>query len=324
MKYLGNKKRLSEFLVSSLDLPNRKGHRALDLFVGTGSVSLLFKRHGLNTVSNDFMRFASVRAAAILRDEPPLANKKLLTTIVDGFITNKYSEKAGINIFRTDIARHIDGARSVVPVNPTNPDDLYYLAQIIEAADFRSNIMGSYESFYKKGWRKQCDKPWSLPLFDLVNNQGKTTHEVHNEDAVAYLKQCNSDFDLIYLDPPYNNRQYSSVFHVLETIALQDQPKTTGTINKRHITEEKKSKFSMKRKCLSEMDTLLSLCSERSSEVFLSYSNEGIIDLQELSQLFTKHFDSLTIHEVDYRRFKTNERKPMPTKVKEVILHGSK
>jgi adenine-specific DNA-methyltransferase len=324
MKYLGNKTRLEEFLVGVLTLPQRRNQHALDLFAGTGSVSLLFKKYGLNTTSNDFLRFAATRVNAILRDTPPPPNLDLESATWDGFITNNYSELAGVNIFRTAVANHIDGARSLLPPRPTTADEIYYLAQVIEAADFRSNIMGSYESFYKQGWRKQCDKVWELPSFDLINNYRQTSHQVHDTDARVFLEESDEYYDFIYLDPPYNNRQYSSVFHVLETIALGDNPTTAGRVNKRDITDEMKSKFSMKRNCVEEMDSLLSLCAKRTGEVFMSYSSEGIVSIEKLHKLFTKYFATVIIHQVDYRRFKTNSHKPTPATVKEVLIHGIK
>lgn len=324
MKYLGNKTRLEDFLVSVLDLHQRKGQHGLDLFSGTGSVSLLFKKYGLNTTSNDFLRFAATRASAILQDNAPDPHPALETTKMSGFVTDNYSEQAGVNIFTESVAKHIDGARSLLPKDPTSQDDLYYLAQIIECADFRSNIMGSYESFYKQGWRKQCDRPWELPDFDLINSHGQTSHQVHTTDARVFLEESDEYYDFIYLDPPYNNRQYSSVFHVLETIALGDNPATTGIVNKRAIADEMKSKFSMKRKCLEEMNSLLSSCTSHAPEVFMSYSSEGIASIEEIQKIFTEYFNTVTIHQVDYRRFKTNNRKLMPTTVKEVIIHGSK
>jgi adenine-specific DNA-methyltransferase len=39
--------------------------------------------------------------------------------------------------------------------------------------------------------------------------------------------------DIVYIDPPYNSRQYSRFYHVLETLTLWDKPKLSGVALKR-------------------------------------------------------------------------------------------
>ena len=110
MKYLGNKNRLSDFLSHNMGLESRGNTRALDLFCGTGAVSLLFKGHGINTVSNDFLSFSAHRTRSILLDRVPLKQHAIEHNTSHGFIAQNYSESSGVNIFKTHIAEHIDGA----------------------------------------------------------------------------------------------------------------------------------------------------------------------------------------------------------------------
>mgnify|MGYP003121791642 CR=1 FL=1 len=328
MKYLGNKNRLSDFLSHNMGLKSRGNARALDLFCGTGAVSLLFKSHGINTVSNDFLSFSAHRTRSILLDRAPSRQHAIEHNISHGFITKNYSESSGVNIFKTDIAKHIDGARlwiDKMSKQLTPQEFSYYLAQIIEAADFRSNIMGSYESYYKAGWRRQCEKPWQVKDFELVDMHNSTKHIVHNDDAYQFLQNNVDSYDLIYLDPPYNSRQYSSVFHVLETISKYNNPAVKGVVRKSIETSDKKSKLSSKRNCHSEMTRIIDLCSEKTNELFVSYSNEGIMQPSELEEMIGLKFKNTMVHELDYRRFKTNSRKQNGNnKVKEYLFHGIK
>jgi len=328
MKYLGNKGRLSEFLEINMNLKNRAGQTALDLFAGTGSVSLLFKNNSLNTVSNDRLSFSSHMVRSILLDKPPNKIVDLNTATRDGFITNNYSEKIGVNIFKNDIAEHIDGARTYLEINRdkfTKQEFSYYLSQIIEAADFRANIMGSYESYYKGGWRKQALKKWAVEDFALVDSHGTTTHKVYNQDVLEFLTETEDSYDFIYFDPPYNTRQYSSVFHVLETISEYDNPEVSGKIRKNINLKDKKSNFSSKIKCYQEFEEMFGESSKKTDQVFLSYSNEGILDIPQIQSLLLKFYKNIDIAEYDYRRFKTNSRKPnKKNKVKEYLINASK
>lgn len=328
MKYLGNKSRLYDFLSDAMCLKDRKGQKALDLFSGTGAVSTLFKKSELNTVSNDFLSFSYHRTKSILLDEAPPVNDFLTIQKKDGFITKNYSESSGVNIFKTHIASHIDGARTYLRDNrhEFTPDEFsYYLAQVIEAADFRSNIMGSYESYYKAGWRNQCEREWQLKEFELQNNDNQTSHNVYNEDACQFLRDNDESYDFIYLDPPYNARQYSSVFHVLETISKYNNPEVSGVIRKSVDVKDKKSNFSSKRKCRHEMEDVIGLSGLRADEIFISYSNEGILSLSDIESLLKQTYSKVIVHKLDYRRFKTNSRKQNSNnKVKEFLFNGIK
>lgn len=326
MKYLGNKTRLYDFLFSKMNLSERTGQLGLDLFSGTGSVSYLFKKYGINTISNDLMKFCSYRTSSILLDKSPAKQPKLDSEVDPGFITEKYSERANVNIFKEEIAQHIDGARKYLLLNKQNftkEEYQYYVAQIIESADYRSNIMGSYESFYKNGWRKQCLKKWLVEDFELIDNKSTTTHIVKNENSLHLLEHLEQKLDFIYLDPPYNSRQYSSVFHVLETIAEYNSPIVKGKVNKSVDCVAKNSNFSSKVKSKEEMKIILERSFNLTNEVFMSYSNEGILTKDYIMQEFLKHCKEVVVHEYDYRKFKTNSAVKNKT-VKEFLFHGNK
>lgn len=310
-----------------MNLKNRSMQHALDLFSGTGSVSLLLKRNLINTTSNDFLRFASFRTRSILLDKPPERNSSLETAMSHGFVTNNYSDFSSVNIFKQEIANHIDGARILLESQKsdmTQEQYVYYLSQIVEAADFRSNIMGSYESFYKRGWRKQCDAPWSLPDFEFIDNFGATEHKVYNNNWSEILNK-DKIYDFIYLDPPYNSRQYSSVMHVLETINMYDNPEVSGKVRKSESCKKKKSNFSSVRECNSEFEKLITACSEKSREIFISYSNEGIASIEKIEDMLTRKYRKVKVYSEDYRRFKTNSSvSGQKRKVKEYLFHGIK
>ena len=333
LKYLGNKQRLQSFIGACLDLDDRQGQTGVDAFCGTGAVSALFKKAHLNTYSNDFLACSYHHTKAVLMDDLPhqdslLSESGIFLPHLDpsqraqAFIHQHYSENAKVCVFRNEIAEYIDGNRKELEqIKPFIWDDhySYYLAQIINAADFRSNIMGSYESFYKRGWRKQCDAEWCLQEINIIPNDTNTFHHVYNLDVLDFLQELDGkDIDFIYLDPPYNSRQYSAVFHVLETIALWDEPKIAGTNNKR--VGYKKSPFSSKREVAKAFDKLLKVCSQLTQEIFISYSTEGIISVEKIVDISKEYYNKSNVFTTDYRRFKTNSRTQRDANLKEVII----
>ena len=70
------------------------------------------------------------------------------------------------------------------------------------------------------------------------------TH-IFNRDAVQLSEELKDiEFDITYLDPPYNQHQYGSNYHLLNTIALNDKP----PVNKDIIINDKKVNKSAIRK----------------------------------------------------------------------------
>jgi adenine-specific DNA-methyltransferase len=324
MKYLGNKTRILEFIRKMMINYRIEGERALDLFTGTGSVSQLLSRTFTEVHSVDNLLLSKILTHVKL-NKTPLIEKEIIlrlnNTRFDGFVTNKYSEKVGVNIFTEEIANHIDGSLRVLEEYRNNLDEnqyIFLLNAIVEAADFRSNIMGSYESFYKKGWRKQALESWEVKIFNNIIQSENTFHKMSVEE---FFEQNKELYDFVYCDSPYNGRQYSSVFHVPETICNNLEIETSGKVNKPKQTF--KSKFSQKKSVLQSYQNLIENVSQITNNFFVSYSNEGLISIDTIKLLMERYFQNVELSELNYRKFNTN-RKDKHNKVKEYILYGKK
>lgn len=327
MKYLGNKARLLEFLKTEIDLKNRVSQTCLDLFSGTCSVSQLFKSHGCLVESVDNLDFCHKRAVAMSFYQKGHSSQhldELSKKKHKGFVYKKYSESSGVCIFKDSIAEHIDGAnleiQNLFSSGVISFEEFCYLKTcLIEEADFRSNIMGSYESFYKAGWRKQCSKAWSIEDLDLVNGPQGTSSKM---DVIDFLKKAKGHYDFIYADPPYNSRQYSTNFHLLETISLDDNPEIFGKINRRK--DNVRSEFCYKKKAKNNFIDLSRLTAKITDEFFMSYSTEGIVPIEELIDIFKVNFSSVNFVSKQYRRFKTNSKTELKTGLEEILIIAKK
>ena len=327
MKYLGNKNRLKPFLKNILEtIDTSKNKKALDLFAGTGNVSELLSHIGFDVDSVDYLKI-SMLSTFIKTNTTPIISKEILNSIsnykLDGFITNHYSDKVGVNIFKEEIANYIDGSLYLLN-NLKNeiPIDSHYfiLSSIIESADFRSNIMGSYQSFYKRGWRNQALKEWSI---DIVKNISNTKNNFYNLNIDDFFLTNKNQYGLVYADPPYNNRNYSDVFHVLETIATNYNGKTKGLVN-RPINGVKPSNFCNKKNVKCAFDNLFYNVSSITDIFLLSYSSDGIIDIDDIINISSKYFLKYEINIVNYRKFNTNKKNQKNNKVNEYIIKFKK
>jgi adenine-specific DNA-methyltransferase len=95
----------------------------------------------------------------------------------------------------------------------------------------------------------------------------------------------NDEQDLVYLDPPYTKRQYASYYHILETVALGDEPVVEGVAGLRPW-RDRASDFCYKTRALKTLSGLVQ--SLKSQKVLLSYSSEGHISMQALKAELSK------------------------------------
>ena len=72
--------------------------------------------------------------------------------------------------------------------------------------------------------KKSAEKPIVINPLELIFKNKK--YEVYNKDSKELIKEIKGD--ILYLDPPYNTRKYDTNYHILETIALYENPKIKG------------------------------------------------------------------------------------------------
>lgn len=322
MKYIGNKTRLLDFLESSIpSVKNVENPIFADLFSGTGSVGYHFKKLGFRVLSNDLMTysFAQQVARIEINDAPIFAafgrdrrSQGGLLEILEylnslpgqaGWFTESYSPfgESKRQYFSIENAMKIDTIREELTVLRskdfiTTQEFWYLLAVLIDAADFVANMSGTYGA-YLKIWRGHALKKIELKPIEVFNNGLK--NKAFQQDSNSLVREISGD--VLYLDPPYNQRQYASNFHVLESLAVWDKPFLRGITGLRDY-ENQKSLFSVKSEALSSLLDIYNHADFR--YIALSYNNEGLISHQQLVSSL-QEFGDLTVVDTDYRRFRT-------------------
>lgn len=161
-----------------------------------------------------------------------------------------------------------------------------------------ANTASVYGAFLKK-LKKSASKRLVLEpaFFELNDNK----HLAFNENANELIKKI--DGDILYLDPPYNHREYGANYHLLNTIAFYDDFRLKG---KTGLREYKKSAWCKKNSAQSALDDLLNFAKFR--QIFLSYNNEGIISPEEIRKIMSKYgkYECFT---KKYRRFKADSKR---------------
>jgi len=332
MKYIGNKQRLLGFIdsvVQSERLP-KKG-TFIDIFTGTTSVAQHYKKKGYKIIANDFMTYSYVFQQAYIKNNrfpkfnnllcskyfsinPDSLNSKYepLKIVVDylnklpgkkGFIFQNYAPagKFERQFFSNENSMRIDATREQLDKwqkdKLVSKSEFYILlASLIDAADFVANISGTYGA-YLKIWRSMALKPFTMLIPNLIENN--LTHEVYKKNSNKIIGDLEGD--ILYIDPPYNARQYAPNFHILETLALWDNPQVYGKTGLRPY-EEQKSAYSQRTKCEAAFADLINKA--RADYILMSYNNEGIIPHKFISDVLGKK-GAVKVHTKDYRRFRT-------------------
>jgi adenine-specific DNA-methyltransferase len=226
----------------------------------------------------------------------------------NGFIYNNYAptktahlEKARM-YFIDDNAKRIDTIRITIEKwkdsNLIDENEYYILlATLIESVGFFANILGVYGAF-KKNWDKRALKPFELKPISIIESKNK--HFVFNKSSLELLDKFN--YDIIYLDPPYNHRQYAPNYHLLETIAKYDNPTIKGVSGMRDY-QNQKSTFCNKVTALRDLENICQ--SKNYKYILLSYNNEGIMPQNDIINIMSK-YGEVIVEEYDYLRFKSN------------------
>ena len=351
MRFIGSKENLLEFIANVLEEKGIREGVFCDIFAGTTVVSRYFKKKGFKIVANDCLYFSYVLAKAYIENNEFPQFQDLLRKIfpyylngsreaiqvIHHFLNNIPPRKAFIyknycpegssrgehsrKYFTKENATRIDSIRKIIEDWKNDgliKDDEYYvlLASLIEAVPFVSNISGTYGAFLKT-WDKRAFKKITLEIPEIIPSL--ISHQVYKEDANALIGKVESD--VLYIDPPYNARQYGPNYHILDTIALWDSPILHGKTGLRDCTNVL-SKYCQKHTCADIFEDLINKA--RTKHILLSYNTEGLMSEGVIKSILDKkggRRGKVQVFERPYKRFKSHSRGENGVVLKEKIYY---
>jgi adenine-specific DNA-methyltransferase len=314
VRYIGNKTKLLRFIGSVLRRRGIRGGQAVDPFSGTASVGRELKRLGFRVIAADLMEYGHVLAKAYV--EATHLPDDLARRIhhlnhlpgTTGFITENFSEPARM-YFTPANAPRIDAIREQIHAWRRSGEidqatEYLLLAALIEASDRVANTTGVYAA-YVKNWQPNAVRTMELRAPRIVSGNGC---HAHRADAVELVSQLD-EFDLLYLDPPYNARQYAGYYHIPELLALgwfdEAPPQLrgkTGLLPDR----DKRSDWSRRKKSEVALEKLVA--SARCKHIVMSYNAEGIVSEQAIERIFKQYGRAETYQRYarNYRRYRSD------------------
>ena len=135
-----------------------------------------------------------------------------------------------------------------------------------------------------------------------------TKNYVHYGDSLDLVDDYK--VDILYLDPPYNERQYLPNYHIVETIAAYDNPEIRGVTGMRGY-DNKKSTFCNAKTALRDLEFVAK--NAKYKYLVLSYNTEGIMPQCEIINTLSK-YGEVILEEFQYLRFKSNNNGLAKTK----------
>ncbi len=313
MNYIGSKYKLSSWIEQTVkdvvgDDLNEKTF--CDIFAGTGIVGRTFKREVKKVIANDLEYYSYVLNRNYIQNHQEIENKEKYleklnnSSLIDsGFIYNNYCLGSGSGrcYFSDENGKKIDSARVQIErwyEDKEMDEDLYYflLASLIESADKVANTASVYGAFLKH-LKKSAQKEMTIEGAEFIINDN--THEVYNEDSNELIKRIEGD--ILYLDPPYNQRQYGANYHLLNTIAKYDNFTPKG---KTGLREYNRSSYCKKSEVLYSFEELIRNANFR--YIFLSYNNEGLMSEDEVKAVMQK-YGAYHLETKEYQRFKADK-----------------
>lgn len=241
-RYTGSKYKLLDWL-EELILDNCAGETFLDVFAGTGVVSDRMRRHYPHMIVNDFLYSNEVIYRAFFGAgtyDPALLEyyKEKYQSFGTGKeqdgagdreaaqrYDNYFSANFGGKYFSMKDAGIIGAVREDLARNRDLLSEREYcilLASLLYSMDKVANTVGHYDAYRK---REGIEDRF---LFDLISPQDcGGQFAIYREDANRLARRLKAD--IAFVDPPYNSRQYSRFYHVLENVTQWKKPPLTGT-----------------------------------------------------------------------------------------------
>lgn len=313
-RYLGNKSSLTRFIRNIVDENCKNIEVVADIFSGTGAVANAFSDKTL--IVNDLLycNFISNYAWFV----PQYYDEKIIIELIRKYNSIKTTEDNYMRknfadtFFSADDCSKIGFIREDIESNFKTQKINFkeysiLITSLIYAMDKIANTVGHYDAYRKN---TTFDKKLFLNILK-PSKYLKKDNMCFNQDANKLV--CSIKCDLLYLDPPYNSRQYCDAYHLLENVARWQKPEVYGVARKMN-RDSLKSKYCLKEATLA-FDDLIQKAHAR--YILLSYnntqdkandrSNAKISDEDILSIL--KSRGDVKVFEKNYKSFTTGKTK---------------
>ena len=314
-RYLGSKYKLLNFIGRIVEENCTNVNSIVDIFGGTGVVANYFLRKNKEVYVNDLLKsnynayvawFGNEKVDIfkienIINNYNEIKNIKNSNYFADNFADTYFSKNDCLKI--GFIREDIDNKYRQNKINDREKSIL--ISSLIYSMDRIANTVGHYDAYRKLSHIEDRFYMYMLNVNESNNNK---VH-IYNDDSNKLIRGIKAD--LVYIDPPYNSRQYSDAYHLLENIVNWDKPEVYGVARK--MNRDNLKSIYCTNKAVWGFKDLIENCNSR--YILVSYNNTGnkangrsnakISDL-EIKEILGKK-GNVKVFEQDYNNFTTGK-----------------
>jgi adenine-specific DNA-methyltransferase len=315
-RYLGNKTKVLDLIKKVIDENIKDFFSFCDIFAGTGSVGSFFNDKDKKIIVNDFLYHNFVILKAFLSDEK--FDEKKIFELVDELNRLNSNEE---NYFSINFADKYFCKKNAIKIGAirekinewflndriNTKEKNILLTSLIYAVDKIANTVGHYDAYIKKDIQEKTLN-LQIPEIDISKNK---YNEIYNMDANVLIREI--ECDVLYIDPPYNSRQYANMYHLLENLALNQKPEVKG-VAKKFDTTHLKSGYNQK-EAVKFFEDLIK--NAKAKYILFSYNNMGSkghtrsnarISDDDIFRILSKK-GKVKVYEKEYRDFRSGKSK---------------
>lgn len=267
-RYLGGKQKLLPF-INDVVSENTSGIKSVaDVFGGTGVVANMFREQGKKVILNDILlsNYHSYQTwfgnddVDIIKISQIIYELNKLRPKQDNYVSVNFGDK----YFSLSNSRKIGEIREKIESykNLNNREYSILITSLVYAMDKVANTVGHYDAY-----RKKLDslQPMVLRMPEINSNKD---NQIFREDANKLVGKIKAD--LVYIDTPYNSRQYCDTYHLLENIVEWNKPEVTGVAMKMVDRSKIKSDYSTSKAPKTFENLIMNI---KSKYILVSYNN---------------------------------------------------
>ncbi|WP_058485721.1 DNA adenine methylase [Defluviitalea phaphyphila] len=273
-RYLGSKYKLIPLIKKVIKKECENFTTFADIFAGTGVVADTFNSANTKIIVNDILYSNYIIYNTFFSNQSydKTKVKELINQLnnIKSQEDNYFSINFSNTYFSYENALKIGEIRETIE-NWANKELINFreksilITSLIYAMDKVANTCGHYDAF-----RKTIDSgatPIKL-LMPYIKDNFNINNEIYRIDANLLVRNLKAD--IIYIDTPYNSRQYSDSYHLLENVAKWEKPEVIGVARKMVDRSEIKSSYCTKKAPIVFKD-LINNCNCK--YIIVSYNN---------------------------------------------------
>ncbi|HAZ96230.1 MAG TPA: hypothetical protein DCW73_03065 [Treponema sp.] len=231
-RYLGNKYRILPFIKQTIAENCGEFETFADIFAGTGAVSsaytdkilctndILYSNYlcHLTWFSDEVFDISKIeKHINLYNSEIPFEENYMTQNFSGTYFSDKVCSKIGF------IRENIENEFKSGKIN--SRERAMLITSLLYGIDKIANTCGHYDAY-----RKNAELPESFTMCVPEPNVNLKHNHCFNEDTNELVRKISAD--VVYIDPPYNSRQYCDAYHLIENVARWEKPKVFGVAKK--------------------------------------------------------------------------------------------